>query len=270
MMWGFQAYLEKSANRTSVWSDFTADSGSSMDDFKNGATSPKTTSELNMEFGWKLNPVFAPGCVQMKPANEYKLEPTSCSGEANYVCMKPVCPKGFQWYDKESCALVVNTQLGKDDALAKCKELQPSATMIMPQSKHEQLKMNQFLKRNGFSSSIFLGAKKASDGHWYWDDGSAVFTECNSLKCLIFSKCKATSTLDLDWTKNASARIGKVYSSYYAAIYAIDGIVGTSDTFIAGTGKDWEGRYVEITLPETLLISKIKVLTIVSNIKNSF
>ena len=98
-----------------IWSDFIG-SGANQGDYINGAS--KTTSAMNMDYAWKDGVSFGDPCVQMKLENEYALEPTDCSGPAKFICMKTVCPDGFQWYDMKTCAKTMDSAASKDDAIA--------------------------------------------------------------------------------------------------------------------------------------------------------
>ena len=93
-----------------------------------------------MDFAWKDGVTFdsTSQCVQMKSDSEYALEPSTCSGEAYYICMKNLCGSGFQWYDMKSCAKVMDNTATKADALKACKELSPAANLAMPSSSSEQ------------------------------------------------------------------------------------------------------------------------------------
>ena len=94
----------------SIWSDFTG-TGSALTDYTNGAA--ETTTALNMDLAWKTGASFGDPCVQMKSDANFALEPTDCSGPAKYICMKSVCPDGFQWYDMRTCVKTMDTPASK-------------------------------------------------------------------------------------------------------------------------------------------------------------
>ena len=166
-----------------IWSDFSG-SGSNQGDYINGES--KTTSTMNMDYAWKDGVSFGDPCVQMKQENEYALEPTDCTGPAKFICMKTVCPDGFQWYDMKTCAKTMDSAASKDDAIASCKSLNPGATLAIPKSTHEQKIMEQYLKRTDFTDEIFLGAIKKDNGHWFWDDENPMFVSGKIIQILTF------------------------------------------------------------------------------------
>ena len=89
-----------------------------------------------------------------------------------------VCPPGFEWLDNHGCIALIEEALTKADALAKCQSKNQLAHLMMPKTKFEQLKLQQFLAGNNFTDgSFFLGMSKV-DKQWLWDDGSPVFTQC--------------------------------------------------------------------------------------------
>ena len=169
-----RAFLEEFAADETIWSDFKG-SGSTMTDYINGAG--QTTTELNIDNAWKNGASFGQSCVQMKAGSMYALEPSDCSGEAKYICTKDVCPSGFSWYDKKSCAKVMDATKSKEEALTECKAANPAATLMMPKSASQQKYMVQFLKNSAFTSEVFLGASRGEDYQWSWDDGFPVFVE---------------------------------------------------------------------------------------------
>ena len=171
-----KAFLQEFGEGETFWSDFKG-SGSTMADYVNGAATGQTTSDLNMDDAWKTGASFGSPCTQMKPDSLYALEPAECSGEAKYICTKDVCPEGFAWYDKKSCAKVMDSTMSKSDALTQCKTDNPAATLLMPKSASEQRSMAQFLKTSGFTGEVFLGASRDDDFRWYWDDGYPIFVE---------------------------------------------------------------------------------------------
>ena len=158
------------------WSDFTASALGSASGFTNGATASKNTIDLGIDYAWKDGVDFSSGeCVKLKGDSEYALEPSICSDEAPYICVKDLCGGGFLWYDMKSCAKVMDSTLSKQDALATCKELTPGATLLMPKTKHDQNVMEDFLRHNNFHEEVYLGAENLDNGHWFWDDGSPLF-----------------------------------------------------------------------------------------------
>ena len=222
-----KSFLEEFANGEPIWSDFKG-SGSTMADYTNGAG--QTTTDLNIDTAWKSGATFGSGCVQMKADSTYALEPTECSGEAKYICVKETCPPGFSWYDKKSCAKVMDSTMGKEAALAECKTANPAATLMMPKSASEQRYMTQFLKNSAFTGEVFLGASRNDDNKWTWDDGFPLFVEGSS------------------WTTHPT-------SDYPAAVD------GKFNDYHWTTGKGESVSFVEIELPEPVLIPKVKIFT---------
>ena len=87
----------------------------------------------------------------------------------------PVCPTGFSWMDKRGCVNVATEPLSKSEAVKKCRQQNPSANLVMPQTEYEQKMLQNFASGlNLTGNNYFLGMTK-TDGHWYWDDGTAVF-----------------------------------------------------------------------------------------------
>ena len=158
-----------------MWSDFTG-TGSNKADYINGASSNVT----EIDFVWKQDSSFGPPCVQMKPDSHYLYEPNECNGEARYICMKPVCPEGFQWFDRKSCAKFMTNPASKIDAIATCKNENAGAFISSPKSTHEQYILEQFLIKMEVTSNIHLGIEKQANDHWYWHDGSPVFVSGNA------------------------------------------------------------------------------------------
>ena len=222
-----RAFLEEFADDEPIWSDFKG-SGSTMADYVSGAG--QTTTDLNMDTAWKNGAAFGPGCVQMKADSMYALDPTDCSGEAKYICMKDTCPEGFSWYDKKSCAKVMDSTLAKEAALAECKTANPAATLMMPKSASEQRYMTQFLKNSAFTGEVFLGASRNGENKWTWDDGFPVFVEGNS------------------WTTHPTSTEPK----------SVD---GQFNDFFWQTSMGQSNSFIEIELPEPVLIPKVKIFT---------
>ena len=112
----------------------------------------------------------------MSPGDDYLLNPAKCTDEANYMCMKLLCPSGLKWYDMKRCVKIMDTPSTKDEALAKCREIHAGANLFTVKSNYEQNVMEQFLLRAGVTDEVFLGATKLENGHWFWDDGNPIFT----------------------------------------------------------------------------------------------
>ena len=74
------------------------------------------------------------------------------SGPARFICMKPVCPDGFQWYDMKTCAKSMDSAASKADALTSCKGFNPGATLLMPKTENDQQVMENYLQRIGLSN----------------------------------------------------------------------------------------------------------------------
>lgn len=212
-----------------------------MTDYSNGDDSPKTSTDLGMDWIWKTGASYGPSCVLMKFNNQYALEPSDCTEEANYICVKSICPPGFTMYDKKFCAKVMDSTANKDDATTACKNLNPGANLLMPKTHHDQLLMSNFLENSNENSEVYLGMKKDSSGHWMWDTGNPVFVS------------------PLDWTTMPSAVIG-AGGGYEDRI--VNGIV-SDDLFLTKTNH--QNKWLEITLPEITLIPSIKVHTIYSS-----
>lgn len=157
-----------------IWSDFVG-SGSTATEYYNAIGN--TTEALNMDYAWLSSASFGPPCVRMKKSGHYHLEPSACSGEAKFVCTKSLCPNGFEWFDKKGCAKLMRTPSPKDDALSQCQDVNPGASLIGPQSPHEQSNLIKFLKQLQFKEEIYLGAKKQESGHWMWDNGHPLFVQ---------------------------------------------------------------------------------------------
>ncbi len=87
----------------------------------------------------------------------------------------PVCPPGFNWLDQKGCVSVATEPLSKSEALKKCRQQNPNANLMMPQTENEQKTFQNFISGlNLTGNNYFLGVTK-TNGHWYWDDESAVF-----------------------------------------------------------------------------------------------
>ena len=122
-------YLTNTANSEHVWSDYVGP-GVASSEYKNGEA--KSSTDLDMDYAWKTAAPYGQDCVRMAADSNYQLEPVGCSGTARFVCVKPACPAGFEWYDKKSCAKVVDTPESKDSALEECKKIHPRAKMLTP------------------------------------------------------------------------------------------------------------------------------------------
>ena len=119
--------------------------------------------------------------------NDFALEPADCSLEAKYVCVKSVCPQGFEWYDSKSCVKLMDTTASKSNAMSSCRNIHPRASLLTPKSANDQMVIKNYLKRKSFTDSLFLGAEMNENGHWHWDDGNPLFVSGNILKYYIFS-----------------------------------------------------------------------------------
>lgn len=221
------------------WSDFVG-TGSTIDDYQNGEDPPKSTRDLQMDYAWKSGASFGPACVQMKAENQYALEPVDCSGEAKFLCIKTLCPSGFLMYDMKTCAKVMTNTASKDDAIAACQALNPGAKMLAPKTKYEQFVMENFLQKAGLTTEVYLAAKKQDSGHWFWDDGTPIFVS------------------PLDWLTKPTAVMGSVSSG---TENIVNGIL-YDDGFRTDTNN--QKKWIEITLPESILIPSVTFHTTVS------
>ena len=86
-----------------------------------------------------------------------------------------VCPVGFEWFNGQRCVAVIETAASKNAAVAKCKELNPLATLMMPKTMFEQIKLEQFVVEKSIAGTDFYIGMAQTDGYWFWDDGSPVF-----------------------------------------------------------------------------------------------
>ena len=171
----------------SIWSDFTG-TGASQDDYVNGNS--ETINSLGLDYAWNDGVTFDKQCVQMNFENDFALEPADCSLEAKYVCVKSVCPQGFEWYDSKSCVKLMDTTASKSNAMSSCTKIHPRASLLAPKSANDQMLIKNYLKRKSFKDSLFLGAEMNENGHWHWDDGNPLFVSGNNLKYYIFSQPK--------------------------------------------------------------------------------
>lgn len=208
-----------------------------MTDYTNTDETPRTTADLNMDFAWKTGASFGDSCVIMKSSNQYSLEPAACTEEANYVCIKSICPAGFIMYDKKFCAKVMDSTATKDDAVSACRDLNPGANLFIPTTHYDQVLMKNFLLKSNENNEVYLGMTKDANGHWVWDTGSPVFVS------------------PLDWITMPTAIIG-VNGNSPSRI--VNGIV-SDDLFMTHDGN--ANKWLEITLPEVILIPAVKVHT---------
>ncbi len=79
--------------------------------------------------------------------------------------------------DGINCVKVIDTAANKDDALAACQAINPSAIMVTAKTELQQDNLARFLKDQGVTEDVYLGLTKDADGHWYWDDGDPMFVQ---------------------------------------------------------------------------------------------
>ena len=85
------------------------------------------------------------------------------------------CPEGFSWLDHQGCVAVVEDPLPRDEALAKCRQNNPNANLMLPKTAAGQAQLEGLVGGMPESGgSYFIGMTRV-DGHWLWDDGSPVF-----------------------------------------------------------------------------------------------
>ena len=182
-----------------VWSDFK-DGSNALDYFNGAALNAKKISELGMGAEiWNPSDSHTMPCVKMSAFVEYKLASVACSETAKYICTKQsrknsisfnmscpfstysfllVCPDGFTSLDGINCVTVIDTAASKEDALAECRKLNPSAIMVTPKTEVQQRQLQKLLNDGSVTEDIHIGLSKADDGHWYWDDGDPLFVQC--------------------------------------------------------------------------------------------
>ncbi len=235
--------MAEHGNSATFWSDFTG-SGPSMTDYVNGdSANAQTSTDMNMDFAWTSSASFGgPNeCAQMKSANNYLLEPAPCTGEANFVCIKTVCPTGMMMLSTKQCAQVMDSTKTKAEALTECQNINPAATLATPKTSFDQKLLEQFLTRNAITGDVVLAASKSEEGHWFWDDGSPIFIA------------------NPDVTQVPTSVMGSVTTGPASRI--IDGIKHFN---YFRTHHNNQKKWIEITLPAPILIPRVKVYSFYS------
>ena len=79
-------------------------------------------SDLGLTAGgaFKTGEDFSLKCMSFDPANDYLLSSVDCNSELMTVCVKPVCPTGFEFFNNDKCVKLVTTNAAKAAADTTC------------------------------------------------------------------------------------------------------------------------------------------------------
>ena len=168
------------------------------------------------------------------------------------------CPNGMELLDGRKCIKMMESLATKDGAESKCKEVHRSARLLTIKNHYEHQDVQDLITKQGIVSKIHLGLTKI-DNQWIWSDGAPLFVMCkliNSNQMLPIFYMVSFFAVPGNDAFIKSISYGYLYESNRLPEYSIDGKIHNGEfTFLGQQSK------LKLTLPEAILIKKIKVFT---------